>query len=272
MKDHTYEEIRSAAIDRLSDREPRYSYQADQFLNFRAEVAAIINKRDPCPIPDSGRPPNLSSSDNDLFQEVFWDLFRQGIITLGSSNSSEGYPFFRLATFAKKTLANNDLYFFHDVSSYEKAIQDAVPKINKVTLDYLKEAMQDFRSGCFLSASVLMGVALEHSFDLLIESVDKNSKYQSIFKSVSNERTIYKRTNAFKKIIEQHLKELPPSTKDDLETNFSGIFSIIRNYRNESGHPSEIFIEREQCYVNLQLVIHCIKKIYQLKEFFEQKT
>ncbi|MFA4850882.1 MAG: hypothetical protein WC626_14255, partial [Methanoregula sp.] len=204
-------------------------------------------------------------------QEVFWDLFRQGIITLGSGgNSSEGYPYFRLSSYGKKILENNELYFFHDVSSFEKSILGVIPNINKITLDYLKEAMQDFRSGCFLSSSVMMGVALEHSFDLMIESINQNPKFLEMFKSVSTKQTIYRRTNEFKNILTQNHKEFSRDIMDDVDANFSGIFSIIRNYRNESGHPSEIFIEREQCYVNLQLVVHCIKKIYQLKKFFEE--
>ena len=80
MKDHTYEEIRSAANDRLSGREPRYSFEATQYLNLQAEVAVILNKRDPCPIPDSGRPPNLSSNDWIYTKKFFGTFSDKGLL------------------------------------------------------------------------------------------------------------------------------------------------------------------------------------------------
>ncbi len=49
-----------------------------------------------------------------------------------------------------------------------------------------------------------------------------------------------------------------------------GIFEMIRNYRNDAGHPSGKSISREQVYANLQVFIAYCKKVYQLKDFFER--
>lgn len=67
-----------------------------------------------------------------------------------------------------------------------------------------------------------------------------------LFKGVSIERSILKKVNKFKKILDQHNSLLPPNVKEDLDTNFSGILSMIRNFRNESGYPSGKIISREQ--------------------------
>jgi len=56
--------------------------------------------------------------------------------------------------------------------------------------------------------------------------------------------------------------------KEDLDTNFSGILSIIRNFRNQSGHPSGKIIDREQAYILLQLFPPYCKKMYQLMDFY----
>jgi hypothetical protein len=61
---------------------------------------------------------------------------------------------------------------------------------------------------------------------------------------------------------------LTSEIKEDLETNFLGIIAIIRNFRNESGHPTGNIISREQCCVNLNLFIPYCKKMYQLMDFF----
>ncbi len=61
---------------------------------------------------------------------------------------------------AHRIIANQDTYFFHDVSTYEQLIRKEIPSIDDVTLLYLKEAMQAFRVGCLLSATVMLGVAI----------------------------------------------------------------------------------------------------------------
>ena len=60
--------------------------------------------------------------------------------------------------------------------------------------------------------------------------------------------------------------------KEDLDTNFSGILSIIRNFRNQSGHPSGKIIDREQAYILLQLFPPYCKKMYQLMDFIRNAT
>ena len=124
-------------------------------------------------------------------------------------------------------------------------------------------------SGCMLSSSVMLGVAAEHSFEQLLETIAGNSKHEPTFKSVFKERSILHKLNKFKNILDQHIADFTPEIREDLDTNFSGIIAIIRNFRNESGHPSGKIISREQCYILLQLFIPYCKKIYQLKKFFE---
>ena len=92
----------------------------------------------------------MSLIDSDKFLEVFWDIFREGIITLGTSDKNRNFPYFRIAQHGTKIIENKDMYFFHDVSSYESVIKDNIPDIDEVTLLYLKEAVQAFYSGCYL--------------------------------------------------------------------------------------------------------------------------
>ena len=263
--DHAYEELRSAVLDILAGRE-HTTYDASQYEHLKIGVSDVLQSRE-----RGGRMSNsqLSPHDSELFLELFWDLFRQGIITLGLNDSNREFPWFRVTSFGKKLLAGDSPYFFHDLSSYEKVITDTIPNIDDVTLTYLKEAMQAFMSGCLLSSSVMLGVATEHSFLKLIEIVDANPTYGPLFSSVSKERTILPKLNKFRKILEQNISLLPANVKEDLDTNFSGIISMIRNFRNESGHPSGKIISREQSYVLLHLFIPCCRKIYQLMDVFK---
>jgi len=272
MIDHSYEEIRKIAIAILAGKE-KVKYDPSQFEHLRVGIAEVIQKRE---TPSTSRDdnygnPRLSDHDDLFFQEVFWDLFRQGIITFGMDRMNTQFPWFRVSSYGERLLLHNqDPYFFHDVSTYEVLIKQNIPDIDEVTLLYLKESLQAFMSGCMLSSSVMLGVAAEHSFEQLLEIISRNPKFETIFKSVYKERSILPKLNKFKTILDQHIGEFTPEIREDLDTNFSGIIAIIRNFRNESGHPSGKIISREQCYILLKLFIPYCKKIYQLNNFFAQ--
>jgi hypothetical protein len=269
---HTYEEIRDAAIDILAGR-IKTKHVPRQYAELSCYISSILD--------NSGYVKNLnmyrmsdelSYEDSGIFLEVFWDLFRQGIITLGYDKPNKQFPWFRVSAHGKRILENQDVYFYHDVSSYEAVIKQQMPDIDDVTLIYLKEAMQSFYSGCYLSSSVMLGVASEHTFLKLLEKIENNSSYSTDFKNSFKERTTSRKFAEFKKILNQLISQnklnLQPEVKENLDTNLDGIMNTIRNFRNDSGHPSGNIISREQCYVNLNLFIPYCKKAYQLIDSF----
>jgi hypothetical protein len=212
----------------------------------------------------------LSWADRELVREIFWDLFLQRIITLGSNDSNREFPWFSVSSQGKRILSHQNPYIFHDVSSYTKLILANVPDINKTTELYLQEAMQSFRAGCLLAATVMLGVASEHSFLLLLETAEANSTFGTHFKNGAKERTVLQKFRKFKAALEQHvLSSLPSDLKEDWEVQFDGILSVIRTFRNDAGHPSGRMMEREQVYVLLQMFIPYCKKLYGMIEFFK---
>lgn len=263
---HSYEEIRDIILDLLSGRE-KASYELSQFEHLAIGVAEVFQRRENEQQPKTCGEPHLTISDKELTRDVFWDLFRQGIIILGYNDANPKYPFFRLSHNGQKILENSITYFFYDVSSYEMAIKKEVPKIDDTTLIYLKEAMQAFRAGCLLSSSVMLGVATEHTFLLLMEIIGQNPEHKLIATAVNKEITILRKVNKFKNKLDE--TKLPPEIKEDIDTYFAGILSILRNYRNQSGHPTGKIIDREQMYVLLNLFIPYCKKMYQLMDYYK---
>jgi hypothetical protein len=264
--DHSYEEIRAAALDVLAGREPS-PFELNQYEHLNIAVAHVFARREnPALLHQGGSGDIVSRADAHLFQEVFWDLFRQGIITLGFNNANRAFPFFRLSRVGKRIIENQDTYFFHDVDSYTKLLKQQVPSIDPVTLLYAQEALQAFRSGCILSSSVMLGVATEHTFNLLLEAVAQSPTYAKSFASVAKEQAILNRVNRFKTILDHQKNTLPREIKEDLDTHFSGILSIIRTFRNQSGHPTGQIIDRDQAYVLLNLFIPYCRKMYQLMD------
>jgi hypothetical protein len=60
----------------------------------------------------------LHPYDAELVRDVFWDLFRQGFITLGLNDSNPNWPWFRLSHFGERALKTQSPYRFHDTGSF----------------------------------------------------------------------------------------------------------------------------------------------------------
>ncbi|MGV8108106.1 hypothetical protein [Methanospirillum sp.] len=271
---HTYDELYQVAIDILKGNDPlKNPFYGDiaQFVSLHHRIAEILYFRDNnlerFPSDLDGKF-TLSRDDEDLFRDVFWDLFRQGIITLGMDNNNVEYPWFRVSYLGKKILENQSLYYFHSVETYEKVLRENIPDIDDVTVIYLKEAMQSYLQGCVLSATVMLGVATEHTFELLLDDIQVNEQYSSVFSNVINEKTALQRLTKFKNLLPNISKDLPKEVKEGVDTDMVAIMNTIRNFRNESGHPSGKVISKEQIFILLNLFIPCCKKIYQLRGFF----
>ena len=265
---HSYEELRAAALDVLAGRES-VPPGGEEYHRLSQSIGQVFAQREGRVRPgDSGATYPLDAQDKETFLELFWDLFREGIITIGLNNNNQAVPL-RLTKLGQQIAQGQSAYFFHDVSSYEASIRRDVPGINEVTLLYLKEAMQAFRSGCMLSATVMLGVAVEHTFMLLLDVLEGNAHHKKTFASVFTERTLLQKFNKFRKLLDPMLKVLPVDIREDLDTHFAGILSVIRTFRNQSGHPTGKIIDREQTFVLLQLVIPYCRKQYQLMEHFK---
>lgn len=265
---HSYEEIRSVALEIISEKE-MVSHTPNQYEHLRTGIAEVFSRRENGTNQDRLAQHRLSNEDSEIFLEVFWELFRQGIITLGTNANSPAFPFFRISQFGIKIIETQNAYFFHDIESYTKLINDNIPNIDAVTLIYLQEAMQAFKSSCILSSSVMLGVATEHTFLLMLEVIKSNPTHETTYQNVFDQRTILQKVNKFKNILDQHIRTLPAEIQEDLDTHFAGILSIIRNFRNQAGHPTGKILDREQAYILLQLFIPYCKKIYQLKDHFK---
>ncbi len=112
------------------------------------------------------------------------------------------------------------------------------------------------------------GVATEHTFLLLLEKIDQNPGGAGRFGAVKQQRTILQKVNKFKNILDQEARNLPSEIRENLDTHFTGILSIVRTFRNQSGHPTGKIVDREQAYVLLQLFVPYCKKMYQLMDHY----
>jgi hypothetical protein len=97
------------------------------------------------------------SHDAELVRDIFWDLFRQGFISLGWNNANESWPFFRLSHFGEQTLGTQSAFHFHDTGSFITMVRSEVPDISSEAVAYLDEAVASFFADCLLACCVIFG-------------------------------------------------------------------------------------------------------------------
>lgn len=211
----------------------------------------------------------LTKEDAETLREVFWDLFRQGIVTLGKDDIYSFFPFFRLTSHGVKAVEEGDTYFISDTKVFEQRVKSEIPNIDDISILYLKECFQAFRSGCLISSAVMLGVAAEHLFQLLLDELESDPNQSSRFSSVFQQRTILQKIEKFKNIIAADKASFPKDIRESFDTQFLGIQSIIRIYRNESGHPTGKVIDREQAFVNIGLFIPFGKMVHYLMSHYK---
>jgi hypothetical protein len=121
------------------------------------------------------------SYDAELVRDVFWDLFRQGFITLGLNDSNPQWPFFRLSYFGERARQTQSPYRFHDTTSFLKLVRVEVPDISDEAVVYLEEAVAAFHAGCLLASCVMLGVAAEAEFLRLIDVACRSGTHCAAF-------------------------------------------------------------------------------------------
>lgn len=266
MQALSYEEIRGIVVGILLH-EIRSEYEPSQWEHLRLAVHHEFLRRAGYHGHTSQAPRN--SGNDELVRDVFWDLFRQGAITLGMDNANTQWPFFRLSYSGKAILQSGEPWRFHDASSYLVNVTREVPDISEVAKNYLSEAIANYYSDCLLSSTVMLGVASEAEFLRLLKAASVNPRYSAKFGKATKERQVSGQIKEFLKAFEAIRGDFPTKSIEDLDTKFSAIQSILRVARNEAGHPSAIRPDRENVYVNLRLFIPFAKQAAILRHDFE---
>jgi hypothetical protein len=264
---HSYEELRTVVVDILLRRE-RVGYEPDQFMNLSAGVAEVFARREGPLEPNRGYlEPRLHPNDAELVRDIFWDLFRQGFITLGLNDSNDNWPFFRLSHVGGQTLATQSPFRFHDTNSFLNILAREVPDISPEAKVYLNEAVAAYFADCLLACCVMVRVAAEAEFLRLVDVAANSSTFGVLFATVVQPIFIRQKITKFQECLKPLLdaRRLPREAVEDLETNFNMIQSVLRIARNEAGHPAATQLQREQVYVYLQLFVPFARQVMRLR-------
>lgn len=264
---HNYEELRTVVIDILLG-EP-IAYGPKDYQKLVDGVGEVLVRRGANYTEDPNYGPGLRMDPRDveLVRDVFWDLFRQGIVILGRDDMNENWPNFRLSHHARETLAQKRKFSFHNATSYLKLVRQEAPDICQETEVYLVEAISTYYADCLLACTVMIGVAAEIEFLRLLDAGASNTVHSSLFAQAIAERQLRQKIIKFQAIIPSLPSAMLKTAGEDVATQINSIQSVLRIARNRAGHAlSHRTPSREEVYVLLQLFVHFVGHVERLRK------
>ena len=118
---HSYEEIRDVVIYIMQN---AHATGVNEFGKLSDLTALALYKRDGVAQSrrsfSHGASAQLHPKDSEIVLEIVWDLFRQGIITLGLDAANPGWPWLRLSGFGERALQQSPPRFYDRPGFHEK--------------------------------------------------------------------------------------------------------------------------------------------------------
>jgi hypothetical protein len=216
---------------------------------------------------------HLDPGDRMIIHEILWSLIVQGILVPGLDDNNSTLPFIRLTEYGKRCVAE-DRILPHDPDGYLSEFQNVVPSADPAIVEYLTEALACFIHGLNRSSAIMLGGASEKAILTLIGSyaasiADLNKK-ANIENQIEKASSIFRKYEVFDKQFPAFKQKLPRELAENVDSLLRGVFDLIRNSRNDSGHPaSGVYVDRDTNYSHLKLFVPYCRRIYGLIEWFE---
>ena len=219
----------------------------------------------------------LGRGDRLLINEVIWDLIVERVLTVGSDSPDQGLPFVRLTGFGSEVV-KEQRWLPYDPEGYLKELANKAPRLAKLCEMYIIEALTCFRGGAYLATVVMLGAASEGNVaDLLNRyhaamtkaGMPEHSAYQD---KVQKARSFYEKYHVFRLYFDHIKRKLPGRLVDDWEGQMDGVLHLIRNYRNDAGHPTGTKLERMDAFRSLFLFLDFCGRIEQVGDWLESNT
>jgi hypothetical protein len=209
----------------------------------------------------------LGRGDIPLINEVIWDLIVERVLTVGADSANPDWPFIHLTEFGSQVV-KEQRWSPYDPDGYVRELCEQAPALAYLCKMYAEEALQCFRSGCYLAAVVMLGAASEgivtELFRRFVAALKAGEVPEApgVETKIEREQSVYRKYEVFRKHFDTLVKpKLPPELGDDLNLQFDGVFNLIRFYRNDAGHPTGTRIERMSAFTSLVLFVPYCKRV-----------
>jgi hypothetical protein len=217
---------------------------------------------------------HLRGEDENRIKHVIWDLVLERVLVPGTPDPNtlnDGWPFISITDHGRKVLAETNPVPY-DPDGYLAGLDKAVGGLHPSTKKYLEEAVSTFRTGNYLASAVMLGATSEMLFLELCQAItgaiaDPNARAK-----------IEEKTGPFKKMVQrlsevtswlkQKKSQLPNEWQRQEQVGLiDKVADLIRNYRNDAGHPQDppAVPTHEEMYALLVVFPHYCKLLSELR-------
>jgi len=207
--------------------------------------------------------------------EVTWSLISQGLVFVDFNNRSSTN--WRLRVTERGTISLQDGSTNPDNSSdYIRNIKEITDNDQNLMV-YAEEALNTYRAQCYLSTTVMLGVASESAFyqlgDAFLNWLPNGDERENFSKILGNKKLRYiQKFSEFRKRLPAHIRNIDEELTDNLTLTLDAVLELLRINRNEAGHSTGKIVNRHDAFVMLQIFPHYLKRLFQLKDFFVQNS
>jgi hypothetical protein len=219
--------------------------------------------------------PAADQPSRDQFLQAVWALIAQGLAYIDPyDHATENWSV--LLTESGQAVARDSESNPDDPDGYLRSLYGAVPNLAPTTRVYVEEALRAYNHQCYLSATVMLGVAAE-AMVLQLASVFVNSKRGSTsptFVAVLQSPKIayVQKFTELRKRLDTAREILPAELSDNLDIQLNAVLELLRTSRNDSGHPTGRTVRSVDCFNNLRIFPGLARRIQELDAFFAEDS
>lgn len=215
----------------------------------------------------------MPEEDREKTRQVLWDFTLEGLIFPGASVDQPDVHFLKRTIYGRETLERG-YPTPYDPDGFLRYLRGEVPTADPTILTYATESLQTFLRGNLLASTVMLGVASEKAILLLIDeyvnAIQDPARKSSIQGSFDARFSIIRKFQLLRAEFNGIRGQMRGRVPDDLDIQLDGVFNLIRNTRNDAGHPTGVAMDRRRAYANLQLFTPYCKTVYALISYFQQ--
>lgn len=175
-----------------------------------------------------------------LVVDVFWEFVRQGVVSPGTTTGDPRPPFFHITQYGKRVL-QDPLFQPNDPVAYLTQLGKSVANPDATVLAYLREALNCFDRHTLVASAMMLGIASERVFELVCDSLLaalNSANEKATFQGILDRFPMKPKLDwVMAKFQQVQTPRRPTGFPDDTDIVVLGIYNLIRNQRNDLGHP-----------------------------------
>lgn len=207
--------------------------------------------------------------------EALWGLVGEGLIYLdpdGQGGSSQDNWRWRLSADGIQAVSGRS-WEPREPEGYLRRLRDEIPDLDPIVDRYVEEALRAFNARCYLSSSVMLGVASEQAFLALATTVAHalGSNAEKLAVALANQRASqHSRFIELRKVLEPRRSTIPHDLADTL--TLDAVSDLLRITRNAAGHPTGSIVDENTARTHLLIAGDYLRKMAMLQQHVDSWT